>query len=210
MAGQPLRVLGRGAIGGVLVIALVPALVALRPVSDLEPPEALPRWLVLGLLIAVPAVVGFVGLRRGDPALLVAAGLACLPLMFVSVATFPLVIPALLFLAAARGTRRRSRPLTFLAAVLIVGLVTGSLFGLLSTTETRCWLAYEIDGQRVYRDATPLEAEGPIGGAGGPFAAGCAGGSLTPQGILIATLLGGGAVALAITAPKPRPASAQP
>ena len=197
---------GRAAIGGVLVIASVPLLIALGPVSSLEPPETIPRWLVLGILIALPAVVGWIGLRRADAALLVAAGFACLPLMFMSIATFPLLIPAVLFIASATQARQRPRPATALAGVLIVGLVVASLTALLTTTETRCWLAFETaGGGYVYRDATADEAEGPIGGpGGGPIAAGCAGGALTLDGIALAALLGVGSVALALAAPLPR------
>jgi hypothetical protein len=197
------RTYGRGACGGVVIVAFVPLLVAFENRDAIGPAEIPPRWLVLGLLILVPAIVGALGVRRRDGALLVAAAGACLPIGVLSVATMPILIPALLFLVAAPATGTAVRRRTWLVPVAIVGLTIGAYAGLLVNTETRCWLGFESPTGIVYRDATRAETELPIGGPGGPVAAGCHGGALTVRGAGLAAVLAIGAVALAVVAPRP-------
>ena len=202
------RAYGLAACGGVGVVAFVPLLVAARAPAGIGPPETLPRWLVLGMVIAAPAIVGAIGVRRRDRALLIAAAGLCLPLSMLSVATLPLAIPALLFLVAALSAEAALPRSAWLVTVAVVGLGVGSLVGLLDNTETRCWLAFDTPTGLAYRDATEAETEQPIGGPGGPIAAGCDGGALTIRGVGLAAVLAIGAVGLAIAAPRPRPAPA--
>jgi hypothetical protein len=89
----------------------------------------------------------------------------------------------------------------------VVGLMTGAYVGLLANTETRCWLGFDTPTGLVYRDATEAETQLPIGGPGGPVAAGCDGGALTVRGAGLAAALAIGAVALAVVAPRSHPSS---
>jgi hypothetical protein len=182
----------------------VPSLVAFDNRDIIGPAEPLPRWLVLGLLILVPAIVGALGVRRRDAALLVAAAGACLPVGVLSVATMPILIPALLFLAAASAAQTAVVPRAWLVPVAVVGLMIGAYVGLLANTETRCWLGFDSPAGLVYRDATEAEVERPLGEPGGPVAAGCDSGALTIRGIGLAAVLAAGAVAAAAAAPGPR------
>lgn len=198
------RAYGLGACGGVVIVAFVPLSIALGNPDAIGPAEAIPRWLVLGLLILVPAIIGFLGVRRRDASLLVAAAGACLPIGVLSVATMPILVPALLYLIAASATRSAAARRAWLMPVAVSGLMIGAYAGLLANTETRCWLGFDTPAGREYRDATEAETERPIGGPGGPIAAGCDGGALTVRGTGLAAVLAIGAVALAVRAPRPR------
>lgn len=198
------RAYGLGACGGVVVVALVPLLVALSDRDEIGPPDVFPRWLVFGLLFLVPGIVGALGVRRRDAALLVGAAGATVPIGFLSVATMPILIPALLFVAAAAATQAATARRAWLVAVAVVGLTIGALGGLLANTETRCWLAFATPTGLAYRVVPEAETEKPIGGPGGPVAAGCDGGTLTVRGAGLAAVLAIGAVALAVVAPRPR------
>ena len=70
--------------------------------------------LVFILLAALPALVAICGLVRW-PALLLAAGIVCLPLSFISLAgaTLPLLLPAALYLLAYSRSNRPSFPSGF-------------------------------------------------------------------------------------------------
>ena len=200
-----LRAYGVAACAGILVVALVPALVAVRWPDPFGPPDPIPRWLVLGLVVAAPAAIGAIGIHRRDRALLVAAAGLCLPLGLLSVATLPILIPAALLLVAAVMANASGRRFGWLVAIAIVALGVGSLAGLLGTTETRCWLAVDTPSGLIYREATEAEIEGPIGGTGGPVGAGCDGGALTIRGVALWTSLTLGGVALALVSPRPGP-----
>jgi hypothetical protein len=197
-----LRAYGFGACAGILVVALVPLLVAISRPDPLGPPDLVPRWLVLGLAIAVPALIGAIGTRQRDPALLIAAACLCLPFGILSFATIPILIPAVLLVVAAASVDGSRGRLGWLRAIAIVALGVGALTGLLGTTETRCWLAFDSPSGMSYRVATEAEAGGPIGGPGGPVAAGCDGGALTMLGATLwasLTLVG---LVLAVASPR--------
>ncbi|HEU0236415.1 MAG TPA: hypothetical protein VFR14_08255 [Candidatus Limnocylindrales bacterium] len=202
-----LRSPGVAAIGGSVVIALVPAVVAAQA-GRTEPAEAIPHWLVLGLIMLGPAVIGAIGVARRSRAALVAAAGSCIPVSVLSVATMPIVVPALLFLVAARAAPPASRPTSWLAAMAAAVLAGGSLFALILNTETRCWLAFETAAGMDYRVVSEADAARPLGGPGGPVAAGCDGGEFTARGVLVAAALFGGAVAAAGAASRGRPGSA--
>jgi len=205
-----LRTFGLAATGGVLVVATIVLVVGSQSGGDIGPPETAPRGLVLGLLVSVPAVIGFVGVRRRDPVLLIAAAGASLGagLTLASIVTLPLVIPALLFVLAAVGGTAPARRATWIVAVAIAGLSLGALVGLVANAETQCWVAYPSDGGYVYRQVPEAETQQVMGGAGMPVAAGCGGGALTVRGVGLAAVLAIGSIALAFGAPKPRQVAA--
>jgi len=197
-----LRAYGFGACAGILVVALVPLLVAVRWPDPFGPPDLVPRWLVLGLAIAVPALIGAIGTRHRDPALLVAAACLCVPFGILSAATIPILIPAVLLVVAAASADGSGGLPGWLRAIAIVALGVGALAGLLGTTETRCWLAFDSRSAMTYRGVTEAEAGRPIGGPGGPVAAGCDSGTLTMRGATLwasLTLVG---VVLAVASPR--------
>ncbi len=87
------------------------------------------------VVLATPGLLALIGLRTRRPAMICAAGVACLPLAPVSIAVIPIVIPAVLFFAAfaradmteASGTNvARAVAVTFASAALV--LAAGALF----------------------------------------------------------------------------------
>jgi hypothetical protein len=189
-----------------VAVATVVLVVGSRSSGDIGPPETVPRGLVLGLLVSVPAIIGVLGVVRRDPVLLIAAAGASLAagLTLASIITLPLVIPALLFVLAAVGGIAPARRATWIVAVAIAGLSFGALVGLLANTETQCWVAYPSDGGYVYRQVPEEETQQQMGGAGQPVGGGCDGGALTVRGVGLAAVLAIGSIALAIGAPKTR------
>ena len=190
------RTYGLAGVGGVFVVATVVVGIAGRDAGELSPPEVIPRGFVLGLLLGVPAVIGAIGVRRRDAALLVAAGLAALVPAWLSVITLPLVIPAVALLVAAANATRPERLTGWLLTVAIVALQVGALVAPFTNTEQRCWLAYESPAGLVYREATEAESHGPFGLPGGPVGSSCDGGALTERGVALAAVLAIGALAL--------------
>ena len=201
-----LRIFGLAAAGGVLAVARIVLVVGSRAGDDIGPPETVPRGLVLGLLVSVPAVIGLLGVVRRDPVLLIAAAGASLGagLTLASIVTLPLVIPALLFVLAAVGGTAPARRATWIVAVAIAGLQVGALAGLLANPEVKCWVAYPSDGGYVYRVVPQSETTQTMGGPGQPVAGGCDGGALTVRGVGLAAVLAIGAVAPSFVAPRPR------
>ena len=199
------RTYGLGGAGGVLVIATVVFAIGSRSGGDPPPPEALPRGLVIGLLLAVPALIAAIGVRRRDAVLFAGAGGASLAPAWLSIATIPLVIPALMLLIAGGSAVRPARARRWLVALALVGLQVGAIFALFGTTEQRCWLGYDSPSGLVYRPATEAKVGGPMGLPGGPVAGGCDGGALTERGVAMAGVLAIGALAVAFGAPRPRP-----
>jgi hypothetical protein len=195
---------GLAGVGGIFVVATVVLGIAGRDAGDVAPPEAIPRGLVLGLLFSVPAVIGAIGVRRRDAVLLAAAGVAALAPAWLSVATLPLVIPALLLLVASGSATRPGRARQWLVALAVVGLQAGAIAGLLGTTEPRCWVAYPSGGGYEYR-FVPVYEGLEMGGPGQPVAGGCDGGALTERGVALAGVLGVGALTVAFGVPKRRP-----
>jgi hypothetical protein len=108
--------------GGTLVLA---ALLALLP-RDMgsAAPEEVPRLLVIGLLFAVPGVIGLIGVARRLPALIGAAGVLCLLQSFIAFSGLSLVFlaPALGFLDAAAGPGER-RPTDWHAIRVVLAVV---------------------------------------------------------------------------------------
>ena len=198
------RTYGLAGVGGTLVIAAIVFAVANRSDSDLAPPEAINRGIVLGLLIALPAAIAALGVWRRDRVLFIAAAAATLPFAGLSVVTLPLFITALMFIlagAAAAGPRRRAR---WLQAVAIGVLQVGAIASLWGTTETRCWAAYPSGSGYEYR-FVPTSNEGlEMGGPGQPVAGGCDGGALTERGAAVAGVLVIGELAIAVMSARRR------
>ena len=201
-----LRTFGLAAAGGVAAVATIVFVVGSQSGGDIGPPETVPRGLVLGLLVSVPALIGLLGVVRRDPVLLIAAAGASLGagLTLASIVTLPLVIPALLFVLSAVGGTAPARRATWIVAVAITGLSLGALVGLVANTETQCWVAYPSGDGYVYRQVPEGETQQQMSGAGQPVGGGCDGGALTVRGIGLAGVLAIGSITLAFGAPKPR------
>ena len=197
------RTYGIAGAGGVFVITTVVVALGSRS-GEVVPPGTLPRGLVLGALLIVPAIVALLGVARRDAVLLAAAGLAALAPAWLSMVTFPLVIPAVLLLVAGAAAVRPPSGRRWLLVLVIVALQAGAIAALFGMTETRCWLAYDSPTGLVYRSATEAETHGPMGGLGGPVAGGCDGGSFTERGIALAGVLVGGVIAVSFGAPSRR------
>src|SRR6185312_15259397 len=107
------RRLGLAAAGIIAGLALWVAAISAGLVGDLVgddigPPELVPRPILLGGLLMIPAFIAAIGaLRRSHP-ILIAAGVLCLAQSFVSFAgvSLPFLVPALLLLVL--GGRRSS------------------------------------------------------------------------------------------------------
>ena len=207
------RTYGYAAVGGILVVAALILAIGRRSegdVGDVGPPEAIPRGLALTLLVAVPAIVAAIGVRRRDRVLVIAAGLATLPAAVLSVATIALILPALLSFVAGASMAAPSKRSRWLLLPVIVALQAGAIWALLGTTEGGCWVAYESGGGGlIYRAASEAETHGLMGGPGLPVAGGCGGGALTERGAALAGILVIGALAIAFAAPGP-PAMERP
>ena len=76
--------------------------------------------LAFGAVVAAPGVVALVGVRRRRPLLFAAAAVGSGPVAIISIATFPLVVPALLWTVAfaTSGSQLSAR---VPAAVVVVG-----------------------------------------------------------------------------------------
>jgi len=93
--------------------------------------------IALALVLAAPGIVALVGVVTGRPVLFGAAGIACAPLALVSIAAFPIAVPAgLLLLAFVRGEHAQpSTPL--LTGCIIAGftaMLTVALYTLVTMT----------------------------------------------------------------------------
>jgi hypothetical protein len=204
----------------VLAIALLGLVNQLR--DTVGPPEPVNRALALGLIYALPAVVGGLGAWAGRRSLLAAAAVACAvgSVLSFSGVTLLFLIPALLFAVAAAAPRgagaapraaetaprpapERSSAVVGLAlAIVLVALMLGSAVSLLALTEARCWVGEENPtGIIVYRivpdiDGISLQSKGE--------SAGCSSAVLTVRGAVVAAILGLGALGLAVRAATPR------
>jgi hypothetical protein len=158
-----------------------------------DPPGLVAAGL-LGFLAAFagPGLVAAVGVARRRPDLLVAAAiiLVCLAALSMGGATFPLLIPAVLLLFAARHMPRSGRDsLTarIAAALATIGLLATAPIALFSTTETICWDDYGAGSVVVWVvPEMPNEQSSTA-----PFGSGCSSGSISA--------LGGSLAALAVT-----------
>jgi hypothetical protein len=192
------RSYGAAASGGAAIVAAVIVGLGIGAASSsFGPSDRLLRGVVLGGIVAAPGLVGLLGTRRRDPVLLAGAGIACLAVSWISIATLALAVVGLLYLGAAWAARGSRPSLGWLLAPVLAVLVGGGLATVLATTEERCWVAFELLGGGLeFRDATPAEAGGPFG-PGLPVAGGCDTGVLTLPGLFGGLGLPAAAVVLA-------------
>lgn len=179
------------AMSGVTLVFLIPALLFLAAVDDRagRPIDARPtvnappeprRWLrtaVVAVAIAPIAILAVVaGGILGVLTLVVIAGSAVVRQRYAAAPTMP-------------GLRGVS--LGIAAGLLIVALHVGAGAALVATSEEVCWVQHD-DGSVHRIPPTPTLSLGP-----GDRAAGCAGGTFTTEGILLATAALAGEVAIA-------------
>jgi hypothetical protein len=197
----------------VLAIALAALINVLR--QPVGPPEAVNRGLALGLIYALPALVGALGAWAGRRSLLAAASVACAvgSVLSFSGVTLLFLVPAVLFAIGAAAPRVRSSappgpataPTTaarvrsalggLVLAIVLAALMVGSGVSLLALTEARCWVGEENpSGVIVYRIVPDIN--GLSEGKG--ETSGCSSADLTVQGGVVAAFLGVAALGLAI------------
>jgi hypothetical protein len=171
--------------------------------GDLNGPDIVPRPMVIGLLLAMPAVLAAIAAFRGSRPIFVAAGVLCLLQSIVgafSGVTLGFVIPGILLIAlgleralsdSLQPTRRRE----WFAAAFVVGLGIAAWIVPLALTETVCWIAKRgPDGNPVY---TIIPNTDTLTVGSGDIASGCDGGTFTLQGLMLAGVLAIGALAMA-------------
>jgi hypothetical protein len=105
-----MRAIGLLAAAIQLALAALLAVIASGTSAFPNPPEAVPRAFALGILFAMPAVVGALGAIGGRRSVLAAAGIgsAAGSVIALSGATLMFLIPALLYGVAAGGTASAS------------------------------------------------------------------------------------------------------
>lgn len=190
--------------------------------DDLGPPELVPRPILLGGLLLVPAFIAVIGaLRRSHP-ILIAAGVLCLAQSFVSFAgvSLPFLVPAFLLLVlGASGASANVPRRAILGGVLVIVLGFAAWVAPFALTETSCWVARAgADGTLIYAPI-PVPAGADFGAGGGQgelgvrpdeIGTGCDGGTLTVQGAALAAVFGIGAVAVAALTSMAPPARLAP
>jgi hypothetical protein len=219
------RRLGLGAAAIIAGYALFIAALSAGLVGDLGsdglgPPETVPRPILLGALLLLPAAVAFIGAVRRSPPILIAAGVLCLAQSFVSFSgvSIPFIVPAFLLFALGVSAGSAEVPRRALVGgVLVVVLGFATWVAPFATTETSCWVARAgADGTLIYAPIpVPAGADFGAGGGGaelgiepGEIGSGCDGGTITLRGAALAAVLGIGAVAVAGLASMTPPASA--
>lgn len=141
-----------------IVVAAGSALVVARFMGTPPPgrgAEAAVGAVAFGAVVAAPGVLMMLSVRHGEPALLLAAGLALIPLSFISFAlvTLPLLIPAFVsWRAWARHRHDGAGPLSahVALAVATLGFLCTAFLALLIHQDPREWTGTTIeDGIRV-------------------------------------------------------------
>lgn len=169
-------------------------------------PGFLPRGVVIFLVFAIPALVGWLGAVRSRPALMIGAGLTSFvgAFMAFSGVTLIFLIPALLFVfgavqvqgsSRARGRESIARGIaragaTFAIVVLLVGAGGSALL----ITDEGCWADYRDSAGRV--EPFPYTT-GEISVPPTATSVGCSTGIISPRGVGLAAVLWAGAVLLA-------------
>lgn len=130
MATDQARIRSIGLLGSVVQLALAAMLsgIATGPEGFPSPPEPIPRGLALGVLYALPAVIGALGALGMRRSVLAAAAVLSTvgSVLAFSGVTLVFLAPALIFAAAAGAAAGRSvrprRPIWMTALVLAVGV----------------------------------------------------------------------------------------
>jgi hypothetical protein len=128
-----------------------------------------------------------------------AAVLAVLTYGVFGIAALVLVVVILEVMRGASPAPLSARLTGLAVGIVVVGLLVGSGWALLATTETRCWAAYETPAGIEYR-TMPESERGPIHLNRDAIGGGCNGGELTVRGAAIAALLAVGAIGVASVA----------
>jgi hypothetical protein len=199
------------------VAAISAGLVGDLATDDLGPPEVVPRPILLGALLMLPAFVAAIGAIRRSRPILIAAGALCLGQSFIAFSgiTIAFVVPALLLFAL--GTSKgavEAPPLAVIGGILVVVLGVAAWVAPFALTETTCWVARNgPDGTLIYAPI-PVPENATNGSGGGSIelglnpsevATGCDGGAMTLQGAGLAAVFGVGAVAVAALASTTAP-----
>jgi len=190
------------AIAGLAVaIAALPLLQSDRP-GELTGPSIVPRPIFIALLLSLPAGVAAIAALRGSRPMFVAAGVLCLFESFIAFSgvTLGLLLPGFLLIAVGvTGSSADSqRPVprrAWLAGMLVVGLGIAAWIAPFATTQEVCWIArIGPDGEPVY---TTIPNTGTLTVGLDDLGSGCDGGAFTIEGLLLAGVLGIGALAFA-------------
>jgi len=201
----------RRRLGFVLAAAIAALAVAIAVYPLVQPggpgeyrwPGIIPRPIIIAALLGLPAGLAAIAAFRGSRPIFMAAGVVCLLQSIVgalSGVTLGFLIPGILLLVlgldrtsvAPPGTTRRR---AWLASVLVVGLGIAAWIAPFANTETVCWTAQRgADCNPVY---TRIPETDTLGVGTGDLASGCDGGTFTLEGLLLAGVLGIGALAIA-------------
>lgn len=183
-----------------VAVAALPLIQGSMGPDGIDGPAFVPRPLVIGSLLALPAVIGTIAAVHGSRPLFIAAGVLCLFESFIAFSgvTLGFVVPALLLVML--GVRRSpgdrpSRIRARLGGVFIVGLGIAAWIVPFVLAETVCWIARSgVDGATVYERVPNSDTMTlPLG----VIAGGCDGGSFTLEGLAVGGALFVGAIAMA-------------
>jgi hypothetical protein len=191
------------AIAALAVVVAAFPLIQAGGAPEFSGPSLVPRPVIIGLLLGLPAALAAIATLRGSRPIFLTAGVLCLLQSIVgafSGVTLGFVIPGVLLVALglertpASPTSRTSAR-AWLATLSVVGLGIAAWVAPFATSETVCWVAsMGPDGAAVYRRIP--ESETLTVGLN-DIASGCDGGSFTLEGLLLAGFLGVGALAMA-------------
>lgn len=162
-------------------------------------PSLVPRPLVIGSLLVMPAVLGAIASIRGSGPLFIAAGVLGLFQSFIAFSgvTLGFVLPAIILISL--GLRRlpadmHCRFRERIGGALVVGLGITAWIVPFMLSETVCWIARSRPDGSVAYERVPLTDTITLGP--GMVAGGCDGGSFTPEGLTVAAILAIGAVGI--------------
>lgn len=214
------RRLGLAAAGIIAGYALFIAAISAGAIGDLVsdelgPPEVVPRPILLGVLLMLPAFIAAIGALRRSRPILIAAGALCLGQSFIAFSgvSIPFLVPAFLLLAlGASGGSTETPRRAMVGGVLVVVLGLAAWVAPFALAQTSCWVARAgPDGTLIYA-LIPVPDDAGLGSGSGhvelgldpaDVASGCDGGSLTVQGAALAAVFGIGAIAVAALASAP-------
>lgn len=135
--------------GAIVDLALAAAVGAIRTAGasagQAHAEGALPT-IAFVVVLAAPGIVALVGIVTARPMLFGAAGFACGPLIIVSIATFPLVVPCALLIAAFVQSQRTQPPAPLLTGLVLVAFPVPLLVGLRILVTATAPFTYNFPG----------------------------------------------------------------
>jgi len=170
-------------------------------------PGFVPRGVVLFVIFAIPGLVGWLGVERRRPGLLVAAGVTSFVGAFIAFSGVTLIflIPALLLLAGAVRVQLTDPPTGRVAilpalgravsAFAIVVMLVGAGASALLLTDNACWVVYEA-GTAPRIEAVPYTT-GEMAVPSNATSMSCSTGVISVRGVGLGGLLWAGALVLA-------------